>query len=342
MRSWKEFVVGLTVLLGLAGVATLLLLFGEFSGVSQRSYPMTLVMADASGLTRASAVTLNGVSIGTISNISIASGNDPRQGVRIELRVNEGVRVPRDIEVTLERSFVGESSLSLATRPLEPGGADPGYVAPGDSLSVETKGLLDSIASIFDERISEFAGAAKSIQDLSASLTQASQRAADLLEPRSTESVDAGTAPANIPSTLARLDEAVKNANVWLGDEGLQQDAKAIAKRVTEVVDQASGAIEGWTTAARTLSDNTDRLGNEGAAAFLQFAQTTTALNETILEVQTLLARVNKGEGTAGQLVTNPDLYNSINDAAVRLDKALTEAQLLFEKYRKDGIPLRF
>jgi hypothetical protein len=42
------------------------------------------------------------------------------------------------------------------------------------------------------------------------------------------------------------------------------------------------------------------------------------------------------------QLLNNPDLYNSMNDAAVRLERALTEAQLLIEKFKAEGVPVRF
>jgi phospholipid/cholesterol/gamma-HCH transport system substrate-binding protein len=37
--------------------------------------------------------------------------------------------------------------------------------------------------------------------------------------------------------------------------------------------------------------------------------------------------RLNKGEGTAGKLVTDPALYNRLNSMAERLDKVVGELQ---------------
>ncbi len=53
------------------------------------------------------------------------------------------------------------------------------------------------------------------------------------------------------------------------------------------------------------------------------------------------LARVaREGEGTIAQLLNNADLYRSLDDAAIRLERTLREAELLIGKVKAEGIPV--
>ncbi len=340
-RSWKDFLVGITVIVGLVGIGVLLLYFGEFEGVRQRTYGIFLRLPDATGLSSASRVTLNGVEIGNIHSITIADSADPAQGVLIALKVVEGIRVPRNAEITLERGLVGEAALAMVARPT---GAvtDADFISPGETYVTTAQGFFDAIAGMIDKRLAAFTDAAKAVEKLSDTYTQVGEQAKTLLQQHPLDEVDAGQAQPNIATTIARLDRTVKAAEAWLGDDKLRTDISTAAARLTTVLDEAAKAVDAWTATARTVDTQAANLGEEARTTLRDFAQSTKALNDTMLEVQTLVARVNRGEGTAGQLVTNPDLYNSVTDAATRLEKALTEAQLLFEKYRKEGLPIHF
>lgn len=339
-KAFAEFLVGLTVMVGLAGVAVLLLMFGEFAGARQPVYTVMLELNDASGLSRSSGVTLNGVQVGAIRGIR--SAPDPRGGVVIDLHIFKGTRIPRDVSVSLERGLVGEATLAMRTRSLAPGEPDPGYLAEGETLRVDATGMLDQITSLLDRKLGSISEAVEGFRRLMETLEEAGERLNDALAHRLPDDVDSGAAPPNLVSTVARFDAAVRDARAWLGDDAMRGDARQSLAELRSFLDRASQAVDSWTTAADALTRNADALGEEGAAALREFAAASRALHEAIAQVQELAGRINRGEGTAGLLVTNPDLYRSLNDAAVRLERALTEAQLLFEKYRKEGLPLRF
>lgn len=339
-KTAAELLVGTTVIIGLVGIAVLLLLFGEFAGAGAKSYLVYMELNDASGLTPSSHVTLNGVPAGSIHEIT--SAPDPRDGVRLAIHVIEGVRIPRDVKVSLDRGLVGEATLSMRAQPLAAGAPDPGFLSEGDTLKADAKGMIEQIAGMFEGKLATFSEAASSFTKLSETLTRAGERLEDALTPRTPAEVDSGEAPANLMSTIARFDETVGAAKAWLGDDTVRTDAKQAIARMKDLVETASGAVESWTRTAAALSENAQRLGNAGESAIVDFAATTRALSETITEAQTIMAKMNRGEGTAGMLLNNPDLYRSMDAAAVRLERALTEAQLLFEKYRKEGLPIRF
>lgn len=338
-KALGEFFVGLTVLLGLVGVAVLLMMFGELAGTGTRHYTVYLRIADASGLSTASRLTLNGVQIGSIQ--SLRAESDPRSGVVIELFVNKGTTIPRDAAVALERGLVGEATLAMRAQPLIAGAADPGVLAPGETLTANATGMMDQIAALLDDKLSSFVEAADEFKTLAEKFGTAGDRLNDALEPRTPAEVESGK-PANLISTLARFDDAVKSAQGWLGDDTMRGDAKTAVARFKDLLDEASTAVESWNGAAGTLTKRADELGAEGATALRDFATAARTLGETAHDIQSITGKINRGEGTAGMLVNNPDLYRSLNDAAVRLERALTEAQLLAEKYRKEGIPLKF
>ena len=46
--------------------------------------------------------------------------------------------------------------------------------------------------------------------------------------------------------------------------------------------------------------------------------------------------KANAGEGSLGMMLNNPDLYNALTDAAVRLERTLVEIQLFIQKVKAE------
>ncbi len=337
-RTFRDMLVGLTVIVGLGGIAALLVLFGELSLGKPPSYRIVLQLNQVSGLTSASRVALNGVVVGSISSIAVSP--NPRDGAIVTLQIQEPVRIPRDAVILLERGLEGEATLLFRTTP-GPVGEETDYIRPNETLSANALSVVDDIVNALDARLGKLTEAARAFTSLADTYTEVGRRASDLLTPRTAAEVDAG-APSTLPSTLARLDGAIADARLWLGDETLRADAQSITARIRVLLDSSASAIEDWTTAAQTLSTRADQVGADASIALRDIAATTRALQETLADAQEITAKVNRGEGTLGLLVNNPDLYRSLNDAAVRLEKAFVEAQLLIEKYRKEGVPIQF
>jgi phospholipid/cholesterol/gamma-HCH transport system substrate-binding protein len=67
-------------------------------------------------------------------------------------------------------------------------------------------------------------------------------------------------------------------------------------------------------------------------------------INATVVELNTLLTQVNKGEGSLGKLVKDDSMYNNINAASMQLDQLLKDIEKyprrysgFTEKQRKKG-----
>lgn len=342
----RDFLVGATALIGLIGLALTLFLFGEFK--TKKTYPLHFRLDSASGLYKASPVTLNGVRIGEVK--AIAPAQNPLEGVDMTLEIANSVRVPKDLDVSINQTFVGDASLALKPRPPASGGpTEVVFLKPGETLTaIAAGGMLDEVTAMLDERLGDLKQAAADFRTLAATWTRVGQSAEALLAPRTPEQVDtakaAGSADtgANLASAIARADAFLADIRGLTGDESFKGDTKRMVSRAADVFDQASEAVDAWTTTAKTIETRANQMGDNIDAATRDFASLSKSMGETLDEARLALGKINSGEGTIGQLVNNPDLYKSLTDAAKRLEKALLEAQLLVEKYRKEGVPIRF
>jgi hypothetical protein len=69
--------------------------------------------------------------------------------------------------------------------------------------------------------------------------------------------------------------------------------------------------------------------------------RTADSLASAMARVDEIVARVGKGEGTAGRLVSDPSLYENLADSGVRLREALDQANLLLLQIREKGLQIK-
>ncbi|MCA9293059.1 MAG: MCE family protein [Phycisphaerales bacterium] len=337
MSHTRNIVVGLTGILGLVGLAAMLMIFGELRFSRPDRYDIKLILNNAAGVSPGSAVTLNGIKVGEVTHTS--TGQNPRAGVEVDLAINRHVKIPRDVQVRISADLIGETRLALETRPLPEGAEDPGMLDAGDTLTRTAGGLVDQIAGLLDTRLGGITDAAQSVDQLAKTYTRVGERMEAILTPP-TDSTPKDQP--NFFTTLANLDAAITEARTWLGDDQLATNIKDSAAKASATFDRLDAAIETWQQTARDLStrtaQTTERI-DQGVDAFIATAQ---QLSASLAEAQLLIEQVHQGDGTVAMLLHNPDLYRSLNDAAVRLERTLAEAQRLMEKYRTEGIPVNF
>lgn len=100
-------------------------------------------------------------------------------------------------------------------------------------------------------------------------------------------------------------------------------NARGLTDKLTASVDRLSNSLSDGVSALRSryvaLAD--DLAGAVGSLrAFADSART----------------------GTVGKLVKDPALYDNLNDATERLQKALDDLRLLVQKWKAEGLPVRF
>lgn len=332
----RDFFTGLTAIGGIAGLVAMLALFGELRNIGQEFYNFKLHMDTGGGLSATSRVTLNGVRVGTITHLVNAA--DPSDGVLLTIRVKADTRIPSSFEVFIEKTLVGDANLDLiVTRQTVP---DVNFVNPDEVYNRKATGLFDKVQTALAEPLQRLTKTADNIDELAATYTQVGKRLDALVAPRTPAEVAAGAEP-NLTSAIARADTVLAGANEWLGDDQFRGDLRTITAKTADVLDQASQTAQSWRDAADTVNRQIASTGQKVDELAGQATGTLRRLDQAANEVVQVTASVNKGEGTLGQFIHNPEVYNAVRDAAKRLERALAEFQMLVEKYKEEGIPLK-
>jgi len=150
---------------------------------------------------------------------------------------------------------------------------------------------------------------------------------------------------ADLRTVLRNVDTLIMNLNVVAGDTVTRHNLVNIAEDLSDLAQQSSQwmttnrerltgtltELEGTLASARQLMDTTQtRLAGTLTSADTA-AQRVTELSG---ELNDIIARLNRGEGTMGRLLSDDELYN-------RLNRTLAEVDSLARSIRKNGMKQR-
>lgn len=332
----RDFLVGLTAIVGVTGLIVMLILFGEFRKRFEPVYEIKLSMPSTAGVGGTSPVLFNGVRIGQITSLAVA--DPPTQGIVATMNIKKGVKVPRDLSVYVEKGFVGDASLALSYAP----GADPtAFISEtayaGDSQTPPIRVEPRSLFGDLQKPLERLSSTAEKFEKFADTYTKVGESLQSLLEPRSPAQVQAGQPP-TIASVISRADTLLSSLDKWVSDDTLLKNLKESSSKINQLFSDAQAAAKSIDAAAQGI----DAKGERAIAAVESLARdaksTLSRLDGALADIGAVAGKINRGDGTAGQLVNNPDLYRSLNSAADRLDKALTDLQLLLQKFKAEGI----
>ncbi len=65
-----------------------------------------------------------------------------------------------------------------------------------------------------------------------------------------------------------------------------------------------------------------------------------TQIADLLSSVQSIAQKIDKGQGTAGQLVNDPKLYQALVDSSRELNATVTDLKRLIEQWEEEGVNL--
>jgi phospholipid/cholesterol/gamma-HCH transport system substrate-binding protein len=202
------------------------------------------------------------------------------------------------------------------------------YPVPKDSVvELKSSGLLGGlVADVIPGESSEMA------------------RWGDVLEGRS------GIGLFDKMDTLAgEADDVAERVKVLLSEE-MVGNLQGSASEARQLLERLSGTVSEQRSELKTLTESLRR-----SAEGLETVTTGDELEETVKNIQALteradevltgldtssrslesiLGRIDRGEGSLGKLTTDDQLYDNVASAAANLDKTATELQALLEDIR--------
>jgi phospholipid/cholesterol/gamma-HCH transport system substrate-binding protein len=334
VKRSNEFAVGLAVLAALALVIGGALWLSE-TDVNQKQATYTARFRTVGGLGVGAPVTLRGVRVGRVEAIRLVEN----EWVETEFSIDRTVDLPpRPAVISASASLFGEWSANVVA--LEPLPTDPNL----------RNALIESDAAGGD------AWPGATLPDIGQLTAQASRIAGDVgdITARIGQAFDS-TALASMQQSVKDLAEISKRLVVFANAQTSRIDR--VSSNVATTSDAFAGVAQTFrqavtrldsATADRQLQDIMDngRASSEDlrqAAADLRSVMRAAKDNEASLvrvlqQADSLMSRIQQGNGTLGMLATDSTLYRETTATVIQFRELLTDIQAHPRKYLKVSV----
>ena len=250
------------------------------------------VMNDAGGIQQNTPVYLGGYKIGTVQSVELLSANPPR--VCAEIMLNERVDIPKDSKLQIASSgLLGGMQLDLMM------GTSSSYFQSKDTIPCfKVPGMLDGI----DEMKGKISSVLASVDTIGLELK-------DVLHKEG--------GGQDLIATLDNIAAITENFNQILSqNKGKVSNVMSSLERFGKTLDEASPQLN-------EILQNFDNISDTIAKS--EIAQVITNANNAIKEVETLINKVNKGEGTVGNLLNDDSIAKKLDDSINSLNLLLKD-----------------
>jgi len=375
-KKERSIRVGLLVTTSLIVLMVFLFFIGSEQKIFARKYEYDVQLENASGLAEGNPVRMAGVTIGVIRDIRLPQ--DPKErSVAISLMIDRKYadRIRGDSRARLKKLglLTGDSYVEITLGTLRFAALPQGSNIPAqrqtnvDQLISSGEDLVDNLVQISysmknilgridrgEGLIGELTSQPETKQRLTDTLlTTLNKTNAALAHIESRRGVvgklvydDAygeqltsslSSAAASLQSITANVSKSFETGAGAL--PALLSDPEG-KKKVLDLVENLSIASANLSTFSASLKDGqgmVPRLLNDkayGDQALAEFTLLVQQLNETV-------RKINKGEGTAGKLIADPSIYESINDVLIGINESKL-LRWLIRSRQQQGIEKRY
>ena len=254
------------------------------------------------GLIRGSNVYLNGFKIGTVREMQYLVQED---SALITLNITEDIQLPKGSMAQLAApDFLGSSTIRIikanSTESLEWGSYLKG---------IQKEGLLNT----FTDRGTAISDSVA----VTITLLNEKLRALDFLNQQSSNNV--GNALSNVKQTSDYLLEAVKSNTDELND--MIGSARRSLENIEDLSDSSKTSIEQSIKNLEELS--------------VEMSQLTRELSKTSIMLNSVLEKIDRGEGSLGLLLNDQSLYVNMDSLSVNLNKLIKAIEEDPKRYLK-------
>jgi phospholipid/cholesterol/gamma-HCH transport system substrate-binding protein len=287
-------------------VAVTLLVLGynflKGKNLVKRSDVIYARFADVGPLEISSPVKIKGYRIGNV--YSFTASDENVTDVIVAINLDKKVNIPVNSLAVINSNITGGATLAILP------GNSTNYVKEGDTLkSSANPDLLTKLGSNVDPVLTNLNHAVDSLRMVLGNLNSV---------------FDQGNKD-NLKAVLANLKTSTDNLSVLLNskDGALAKTLKNAETFTTNL----NGNNEKLNSTIDNLKNTSQKLSD------LQLKETVANLNNTITQLQTILQKANKGEGTLGLLVNDSKLYNNLQNTSRSLNILLDDLRLNPKRY---------
>ncbi|MDP6636183.1 MAG: hypothetical protein QGG42_14890 [Phycisphaerae bacterium] len=339
----KNLMVGLTVIVAMLLLGWMIILFTGLPTLLKSGYSLRVRMEARAQVEIGDKIHLAGKAVGTVSELSFTDPQDPYKGVTLTALIDREITLPSNTVLWVTKpAFVGRPWLEFSIEGDIPPGKD-------SNLSKTTPDTIVGHAKQASMLPDELAPALEGLSTLAANLNK-------LLETEDGPATTTGpsTSPAattrrkGLAGTLRNLDATLEGLAKIFGDVENQTNIKASLANLATATDKANKAMEAMKDFADETRKSFVKASGSAEAVGKRVDQLALKLIDDAEKISTLLSTINrvalkleKGEGTAGRLLSDPKLYNNLQDAANQTKILLKEFSDLVKTWKESGIKVK-
>lgn len=254
------------------------------------------------GLKVSSGVMYRGYQVGQVSKIVFVG--DRLEKVLVEFFLKEDLALPKDSKALIQSAdLMGSKVINLLS------GSSNEPLQDGDTLTAEVeRGMMEAVG----EQIVPFK---RKAERLLVSLDSVLVIMQEVLDMEARENLKGSIR--NLNQTLSNLEGASDNLNKMLDGETGQ------VGRVLAHVEGIAGNLERNNENVSNILGNVSALSDSLRQADLKGL--VGQAEQVAAQVDSLLMKINKGEGTVGAFVKDSDLYYNLSEASENLNRFLVE-----------------
>ncbi len=302
MKISKEFKIGIVVVCAISafiwGVS-----FLKGSNMFSNKYYLYAVYPKIDNLIPSSPLQINGYKIGQVKTMSLIQ-KDGKNQVLVKFLLSEDIQIPKNsIARAVSADLLGAKAVEVVFS------KETNFVQNGDTLIAETEqGLKES----FNKQLAPLQAKA---ENLIGSIDTVMNVVSSVLNTRTRANIDQSfesvrKAILSLEQTAYKLDDLMANekpkiSSVLTNLNGISGNLHKNDQKITNILNN--------------FSNLSDSLANT------QLKSAVNNADNTLKELNNLLAKINQGQGTIGKLAKNDSLYNNLNKSADDLDKLLKD-----------------
>jgi phospholipid/cholesterol/gamma-HCH transport system substrate-binding protein len=308
----KEAKVGIFVLLGIVILTFFTFRVSKMGGIGVKGYQLTVDFETAAGLEPKANVKMAGVPIGKVEEIKLVGNN-----ARLVLRIQEGVKIPIDSVVSIQtQGLLGEKYVEILPgketgQMLPPGGRVANTVPPANLDEIIRKvSMISEDVKNFTNTLSQTLGTEEGRKAL-ADIIRNTRETTEVLRAvvtgneerlnRILTNVDTLSMDLKEISSANKEDLRVTIANLRSFSETLKTEAPGLARKLQEMSERVSGVVGENRENIRVSMEN--------------LRSASAKLDNTLESAGKVMARIERGEGTIGKLVSDNTTITKIDDA---------------------------
>jgi phospholipid/cholesterol/gamma-HCH transport system substrate-binding protein len=253
-------------------------------------------VSNAGGMRRGDAVQMRGVPIGRVMTLQIS-----QEGVRIQMEIEGEYKIPRDSHVEIKSGGL-MAGMVVDVVP----GTSAEYVKAGEVLpGVSGQGMGDITSN------------------LNAQISKVLERAQALLSEQTVT---------NVRDSSGELAQLLRQLNTTVGEQRKQLNT------LTASLQRSSAGLERVTAGAEkiTAGPELERSVKRIDEMTARMSEVSTSLDRSSKQVESIIARMDRGEGTLGKLSRDPALYDNLTQAAHNINQASVNVNKLTEEIRRN------